>query len=238
MAAATTPVWASTPLVAGDTQVTVSFTTANVTDVVYVKYRASGSVSWTTFGTTLTGSGSIIVTGLTNSIQYEFTLYCVDISDTYSGWADSKFGRPHSATFSADPVTEGIQNYWDTMIENTGQACTLKKITRTPLDKLNNRFSEVVVESSTHAHVSWKPNMRQLEALGVDTDSEKPLITNVRFADEIKKGDRLLFEIAFITELGEVEHEFEVTRVLLEDENILRQRVLITPLIELNKGRT
>lgn len=226
------PTWTADPVTASG-QVTLSLTAAAVTHTIYLMRRV-GNSAWTAVGNR-SGTGTIVDTDVTNGTMYEYTAYS-SVGGVPSGWIDSQFARPYDPTFSASPIPEGIQGYWDVMVANNGTPCTLKHITRVATDELNNEYDETETQVATQMIVEWKPNMRELKALGIDTEETKPLIASVKFGDSVKAGDRILFTFEFIPESVDVVTEYEVTQVIRENEDALRRRVLITPRTELGQA--
>lgn len=81
---------------AGDSAVTLAIAAAVETDVVYARYRTpSGAWSAESEALALTGSGEIIICGLTNGVSYEFIAYAKS-GDVMSVWS-----APLSATPNA-----------------------------------------------------------------------------------------------------------------------------------------
>ena len=74
--------------VAGNGQVTLTFTAADAADVIYARYRTSHDGAWAAESGTFkrVGSGTIVITGLTNETAYEFSGYAKSGSLT-SAWA-------------------------------------------------------------------------------------------------------------------------------------------------------
>ena len=86
-----TPGWASTPRTVGDGQVTLHVVPDSETDVVYARYRrAVPGTGWSAISETFkrTGTGDIVITGLTNDQLYEFALHAKDAD------LPSYFSRP------------------------------------------------------------------------------------------------------------------------------------------------
>lgn len=93
--------------VAGDGQVTLTFTADDSADVIYARYRPLGSGhsgAWVAESETFkrTGSGTIVVTGLSNFTQYEFSGYAKSGSLT-SDWTEPLLAMPSDGTNALSP---------------------------------------------------------------------------------------------------------------------------------------
>lgn len=85
-------------LEADDEQVTVTVVAGAESDVVYVRYRKNiGGIQWAARDETFkrTGSGDIIVTGLSNGTDYMFSLEATD-GVAFGDWSEPKTAYPDS----------------------------------------------------------------------------------------------------------------------------------------------
>ena len=96
-----------TAVTAGDTQITVAVTADQETDVIYARYRVGKALpgnAWAAESETFkrTGSGDIVITGLTNGTGYRIGAYAKSGTET-SDW-DVAFQTPSDGDLAADSM--------------------------------------------------------------------------------------------------------------------------------------
>lgn len=105
---------------AGDTQVTVAFTAADESDVIYGRYRIDRpGEDWEDASESFkrTGSGNIAFTGLTNTQGYEFAGYAQADSGVISEWSNPVYAIPMA---SSSPVHDQIADAVAALLTSEG----------------------------------------------------------------------------------------------------------------------
>lgn len=100
-----------TGAVAGDTEVVLTFTADDAADVIYARYRrVAAGQEWSAESETFkrTGSGTITITGLTNSWLYEFTGYAKDDDSVLSVWAGPRMAIPTDSKSILEQAAEAV----------------------------------------------------------------------------------------------------------------------------------
>lgn len=105
----------------GDTQVTLTWTPAENATAHQPQYRQTGSSTWLDFGAPLAGDASqVVVTGLTNDIEHEFSVVASD--DPPPGGVEPDFLEDFSTyTSTLDMIADPRNIYMDSEDQNTGQ---------------------------------------------------------------------------------------------------------------------
>lgn len=134
-----------------------------------------------------------------------------------------------------DRARDVTRQNWDMTVEKTGSPCTLVRVTRTPADELMTSFTESTVEVETHIIMHWPKDSRKLEDGGIYTNEQLPIEGFVRFADKVKIGDRIVIGTDTNPEdvPTNVNHQYEVKDVVVEDDDPLRVKVLLSATSEL-----
>lgn len=93
------PTWSASPLI-GDQQITLYGAVSNTEDVLYIRYKKYGTSVWLG-SNSRTGSGAVVVDGLTNGQPYVFVAYASS-AGIYSLPSVPQYGTPVSSSTPPD----------------------------------------------------------------------------------------------------------------------------------------